>query len=235
MKHFTFNELASALRDREKRWTAKSSSERPSHFVRSGNNVQYFVLDDATKGEEATLPAVVLVGINYTQEPTAVPGAAVVDRQNPNPRTRLKAAYTHLCINTTSWFDCALAPWSNTSSIPLFPERYHLVLTNLSPWITTRYWQSDMCKYAPARGGQLIAQPPYIPRHAGWPYDHLQELCHSLELKDSWWIGHGRDSVWPRWHSIARGLDIGKWLLVGNLFARTFEPARRSDGTIKFG
>jgi hypothetical protein len=240
---FTFNQLENELRDLEASWRKGSTLPPPNRFARKVHQLQYFALDRTTATAESPLPAVVLVGTNYTQDPSKIPDQsppptprpAVVDGVGSAVRTRLTLAHGHLKANAAAWSDCALAPWSASQQVPPWPERYHLILTNLSPWITTTMWQSVMCDGAAARGGELLAHPPYQPANAGWPYDHLNDLNTKLKLGESWWIGQRAGAVWPRWHSVNQQLNVRSWMLVGNLFVGRFAPnLRPRDGTVKF-
>ena len=242
MADISYANLEQRLITFERHWRTLSVAARPNPRVRPKHNCQFVVLDQLTQATNKPLPVVLLVGINYTQDPTRIPDQfpapgsipAVTARQDLRLKGRIKSAVDHACLKLAEWRDCALAPVGGTVS--KLPEDFHIVLTNLSPWITVQWWQRDMCVEAPARGSELLAHPPFKPAHAGWPFDHLEALHRELGDSVLLWIGHGKETVVPHWHPIVQRLALKHWLLVGNLFARTFKPdLRPGTSTVKFG
>lgn len=229
----TFKKLEQELILFEQGWRRKSVCPPPNARVRKTHNRQFVVLDDLTKDRAEPLPIVLLVGINYAQGVEKIPDeiipsstAVVAAPQDRRLKARIKSAFAHATTHWVHWQDCGLAP-RNAAPANL-PDDFHIVLSNLSPWITVDWWQRDMCAEAPARGSELLSAPPFIPGHAGWPYDHVEDLKRVLSGSISQWVGHGITTVTPHWHPMVRHLALDNWLLVGNLFAQMFSPELRS-------
>lgn len=206
-------------------------------------NLQYFALancNEAIALSNDPLPVVVLVGINYTQGIQPIPNGSkrpqVIDcpANLTTAITKIKAAATHASGNLNAWRLSSLAPQSGPC--PTLAAGFHVVMTNLSPYITQKSWQSQMCSGSLALGSFLLANPPYTPcRHPGWPFDHLHDLKNILPGDDTIWIGHGLEAVGPYWHQLVKVMGLKNWLLVGNLFSGPpFRLRVNGAGYVKF-
>jgi hypothetical protein len=124
--------------------------------------------------------------------------------------------------NVDKWKESALVS-QREQDIPMLPKQFHLVLSNLSPWVTEKRWNSQLCNTEPARSGHLLFHPPFAPKNLNWPYDHLASLQQSLSGHVFTWVGHGKYEVHARWPSLVNGLELTRWFLIGNLFfSRTY-------------
>ena len=229
-----YDDLVHKLQHLEHQWRGSSPAPSPtlypSHsWIRPTRNIQYFACSNATAGKD--LPVVVTVGINYTQDPTRIPD------QNPHfskaalpgfplVEDAVSATYERYCLdhfnyngNSAVWKQNCLA--SMRLSHPILPngQDFHLVMTNLSPWITTKSWASVIYNTNPADSSDLLASPPHWLRTThppSSPFDHLDDLWKHLKNEVVLWIGHGLVVVWPHFRLFSHNNQINDWLLTAN-------------------
>lgn len=241
MATISFSDLERKLLALETTWLKRSKLPLHPQFsklIRTHDNFQYFVLADAKKAN-AKLPVVVLVGINYAQAAIRIPNGTtppqVVDHvvNLATVTENIRAAALDAATRPNAWRASGLAP--EFSLCPTLPDDFHLVMTNLSPFITQTRWQSQMCGDSRALGSLLLANPPYPPSHPGWPFAHLPDLKSELDDLPVIWIGHGLEAVGPHWHQLVHFLGLKDWLLVANLFFGPLAMHVNDTGYVRFG
>ncbi len=260
-----YSALAAVLQSLEAGWRRKALPRNPALFpshqrvrdlsATSGgreHNLQYYVLANRTYRED--LPIVVTVGANYTQGTQTIP-----DQTPEHSKARkevplvedvvsgFEKEYIECCNrNRAIWKSAALC--GQTLANPVLQGKdktllpYHLVMTNLSPWITTESWST----IAEADGrhitADLLASPPT--RDTGelrYPYEHIRELKERLERIESGrpvlWIGHGTQDVWEHFRMLMTQMGVTDWLLAADLCypkSPTYlERARRFDAEFR--
>lgn len=226
-----YRDLALLLQGLEQEWRARSSppnpARHPSHRrIRDTHNVQYFALSDRTIGQDC--PIVVSVGVNYTQGAQPIPdqiqdprhvltsAPRVEDRVNEYERAYLKSCHQHRDVWVNSALCSPVLPPDLLTDALGEIRPYHLVMTNLSPWITTDSWST----IAAADGQNLTAD-----LLVAAPAKTLREYAHIFALKKRLkaaempvvWIGHGKDFVWEHFRGLMRQLDLENWMLAANL------------------
>jgi|GEM_PF-5181450 len=230
-----YTHLAHLLQRLENGWRSRSSppnpSQYPSHIrIRKSRNVQYFALSNRTDGK--ALPIVVAVGVNYTQ------GAQTIPDEKPAYSKALKApplvedrvnqfesAYISSCnANRTVWVNSALCDSALPANLlddgtgEISP--YHLVMTNLSPWITTDSWNTIAGADGRNITADLLASPPVgASTNLRSPFEHIRELKECLDKEEApvVWIGHGKDSVWEHFRILMEQMGVNNWMLTSNL------------------
>jgi hypothetical protein len=233
-----YADLIEQLQKLEQHWRGgspptPSPTRYPSHsLIRPTDNIQYFACSEVTTGKD--LPVVVTVGINYTQGKRTIPGIMVADKV---PRE-----FEELCIesfnaNSATWKLCCLASATMNSPILQKPgasiSDFHLVMTNLSPWITNDSWASDI---DPAPAADLLVSPPYCLGTASLPpnpFGHLDDFYKKLGDQVTLWIGHGLEVVSSHFRLFVQKHQIDNWLLTANT-ASGCKPLIQSGSTIKF-
>jgi hypothetical protein len=156
----------------------------PNRPKYSHPNVQFFALDSSTAKAQTPLPVVVLVGSNYTQlngvagrvvpsasAAFALTGPPFIEDHDPGLFQGIRTKLTkpkHRC-----------SPCSQIGS------PFHLVLTNLVPWITTHTWTNRVT--IPYHKALLTTYPP--PTSA--PHDFVGALSKRIGQHVVCWIGHG--------------------------------------------
>lgn len=188
------------------------------------------------------LPIVVTLGINYTQGTNKIPDQSpsfskAARAGLPLVEDNVTSTFEQKCINSfnlnpTIWQRSCLASLGMRS--PILPGKdFHLVMTNLSPWITKDSWASDI-DAAPA--ADLLVSPPHYSRASSLPanpFDHLDDLCNTLGDNVTLWIGHGLKVVSSHFRLFTQRNRIGKWLLTANT-ASGCKPHITSGSTIRF-
>ncbi len=196
--------------------------------------VQFFALDNADRSV-APLPVVCAVGINYTQGPKTNaeqllhyggktdPFVTRPTGTRRQPRLVI-AAYNR---NRTTWASAAaldppsplhvygapdaLSRLGVTATDPGAIEPCHLIMTNVSPFITLNQWR-DQTRRTPRACMDLIN---------GYSVQHLDGLFERLGDTIDLWMGHsaidGTRWVWPAFADFVKRYNISTWLLCGNL------------------
>ncbi|MGA8574336.1 MAG: hypothetical protein WB609_01455 [Candidatus Cybelea sp.] len=195
--------------------------------------VQFFALDNGDRSPDP-LPVICAVGINYTQGPKTnaqelvhyggtVPSVTRPTGTRRQPRFVI-AAYNR---NRTAWTTTPAADPPSplrvygspdatgrsgmTSIAPDAIAPCHLIMTNVSPFITLMQWQ-EHARRTPEACKALITS------YAG---GHLDELFDRLGNSIDLWMGHsaiaGTRWVWPHFADFVKRKSIGEWLLCGNL------------------
>lgn len=233
----TFAELENRLRELERehferlraafRWT-------PELRECISGMVQFFALDNSDPSP-APQPVVCAIGINYTQGPktngerllhyggTSDPIVTRPTGTRRQPRFVI-AAYNR---NRTMWTSAptvsppsplqvygapnAMRRLGMTATTPDAIEPCHLIMTNVSPFITLKQWQ-DQTRRNPHACKSLIDD---------YPTQHLDGLFERLGDSIDLWMGHsaigGTPWVWPPFASFIQRHNIEEWLLCGNL------------------
>ena len=187
------------------------------------------------------------MGINYTQGTQTIPNmtpqfsvAATASLCNGLPLVEDIIAPTarlflHKCIgsfnaNASIWWDCCIA--AKTLIPPVFshPE-FHLVMTNLSPWITNNSWSA----IDPALAADLLVSPPHL--HSGLNiYGHISDLKKSIDDQDeALWVGHNLGGEVPStFRFICTNLLIKRWLLVAMISNGSNVVVTQAPPSVKF-
>jgi hypothetical protein len=182
----------------------------------SGTPIQAYALDERTRGEDAEV--IVVVGANYTQGIQICPrdrvqeGVSVEDRLG-HCRAFLKRAIDAYRTDSVRWhaMGCASAPDLDPQQ-----ERFHLVMTNFCPWITTDRWLdiplNDRADLLAASRDSTGSTPL-----GDWP--HLSRLAAQLEqAMPMLWVAHGLNSeVFDCFASALGTLRPQGWLMTPNL------------------
>lgn len=234
-----YSDLVVLLRTLENGWRNKTTGTIPSAWIRSAHNVQYFAC--RKRANDPDLPVVVDVGINYTQgtqtipDQTALPSALRPAVEDNVPIIAEQTCIRHCNSNRAAWAKSKLVG-PKTNLIPLIAPNgiadFHLVMTNLSPWITTHSWESQLCADSSGIGAHLLAHPPHGLSTVGSPFEHLDDLKTHLE-EVALWIGHGRATVPSHFRIFVEKHRINNWLLTGNLSAQ-IKPRVDRSGFVKF-
>ncbi|RYD85658.1 MAG: hypothetical protein EOP84_01760 [Verrucomicrobiaceae bacterium] len=243
LHRITYSDLAFKLQDLERRWRSKPKNPRlPTYsdgWVRGGawggHNVQYFALSRATRDITEPLPIVVTVGINYTQDPSTIPDQTPQHSKILMFEPRVEDSIQRTGAEETviqsfnsrrnEWVKACLA--SPRLGTPLLKvqaktslEAFHLVMTNLSPWITTVPWVGGMWDTGRhAVAADLLANPPYrdCDCRSGGFFPHLYDLYELLDSSTAVWIGHGKKAVWSHFRLFVERCGPTNWLLAPNL------------------
>ena len=163
---------------------------------------------------------IVCVGINYDQSVVGVPPwkpylqtitggrTWVVDNSWPVCRRAVNAALQEYRVNAGTWFTngyassatLALPPSIYSPPVNQPPFRFQMVMTNLSPFISTSPWAGLP---APARRAALTA----------WDRNHhICDLIAQLGDQVDLWIVHGKGHVWPTFNR-----KLKNWILTPQL------------------
>ena len=182
------------------------------------------VVDTTTAGTRTILPVIVAVGANYATGPGNMP--TQIGRRGPpwvqaNLNRNRSSAIRFLAA-------CSMGRvrlhWNGLLAYDFY-QRYHLsvtaklqpdphfVMTNLSPWITTRDWSiirdnslEDLFTILAAPGMGL------------WSYFRQLKRCVG---NDAIWIGHGNADVYGFFRLICWKLKINEWFFTSNLSQRS--------------
>ena len=243
-----YSNLVLQLQNLEKKWRGNPlpsplPKSHPSHSsIRLANNIQYFACSNKTSALAGSLPIVVTVGINYTQGVNKIPDELPRYSKAAHPGLPLVeddvlSNYERGCIDSFNgspdiWKQSCLAA-SNMAAPILSGQDFHLVMTNLSPWITNDSWASGI---GAAPAADLLASPPHCLKKSSpppSPLDHLDDFYKQLGIKVELWIGHGLEAVSPHFRLFVNKHRIAKWLLTANT-ASGCKPHIQTGSTIKF-
>jgi hypothetical protein len=195
--------------------------------------VQFFALD--RDRSSAALPVICAVGINYTQGPRtnaeqlmhyggkADPYVSRSTGTRRQPRfviaayNRNRVAWTSIAAtNPPSPLNIygspgALGRLGVTATDPDEIPPCHLIMTNVSPFITLHQWQ-DQTRRTPEACRTLVDD---------YSAQHLDALFACLGDSIDLWMGHsaidGTQWVWPTFAEFVKRNRIAEWLLCGNL------------------
>jgi hypothetical protein len=216
--------LSKAVRNLETAWRSKSS-QQPPPILREENRIQYYILDTSTvRVDTPELIVTVGMSLNGSKLPISLPDLVGTSwRQRASLAARIVRSFEHLSDNYPAWQREGIV--GDPGSMGTLPRKFHIILAGLSPWIPMEYWSGDLFEEHPARGGRLLAQPPFVPTQQFQPFDHLADLqneMHRLGL-EPFWVAHGFNSVGVLWPTVAAALGIRRWIVTGNLFSRRFK------------
>ena len=223
-----YNDLVWTLQELERKWRGSpppvpSHKRHPSHsLIRPTHNIQYFACDNTTAKKD--LPVVVTVGINYTQGkctiPDQTPHFLIAARSHlPLVEDRVGSSFEKTFIASfnrdhTVWQQSCLASMTMKSPILARPD-FHLVMINLSPWITNTSWGAIDA----APGAGLLISPPHClgtSSSSSKPFDHLDDFHKMFSSEVTLWIGHGLAVVAAHFLMFVQKHHIGNWLLTAN-------------------
>ena len=229
-----YKDLVDKLQDLEGLWNGNSTQPLPQTpsraFIEVKDNVQYFACDTGTS-KCGDLPVVVAIGINYSQGKNCLPSLAtrscassapwVEDDLHtlPNNRGALESYFQNYSRNPKAWFYNCLA--SNTAIRLPGKDAFHLVATNLCPWITQRQW-SNKGLSEPIRADILVHPPGFSPVRP--LFQHLDQLASVLGSESVVWVGHGLDAVSQLFRVFTEKHAIPNWLITQNLSMQPKEP-----------
>lgn len=191
-----YDELREKLNKLENKWRGRLRDEDREIYKSLAVCHQFFVLDGATSGKNAET-IVVLVGINYTQVKEWKAKSyyktaeaehdedGKIDQQNDTIRT-------YLC-----------APWDENPLSGCAKYDFHLVFTNLSPFITTKNWGN----LNQSERDCLLENKMYEA--------YLSDLKNQLS-GDVVWIGH-TESIRKELKDVFAKLGVKKFYLCNNL------------------
>lgn len=222
------------LRALEAKWRSRKTGGTPSRvspWIRAAHNVQYFACNVGYPADD--LPVVVEIGINYTQDRNKIPDQiAPASAPRPSVADQVKIDFEKDCINhciehRAAWDASCLVGQATNFKRLLAPEgpegtgqgkirtgNFHLVMTNLSPWITKYSWNTSLP--APV-GAELLVHPPHsASAPCATPFGHLDDLFAVLGNEVFLWIGHGLDSVPDHFRMFLAKHRIADWILIAN-------------------
>jgi hypothetical protein len=204
--------------------------------------VQFAALDDFhKKNPRRELPVVCTIGINYTQSPATnislslfsylrlKDGAPGMLTSLPRERYACAVACAAYNRNLSNWIrplqtqpdglwrthgsrDATRYLSSLGTTANAVGTDFILLMTNLSPFITTAQW-SDHAKASPWACRALLGT---------WPsHLHVNRLLRFLSKRVDLWLGHssiyGTDWVWPEFSSYIKTFKLQSLLLTGNI------------------
>jgi hypothetical protein len=240
-----YSKLAQLLQGLEsgfrRNWPEPDPNNYPSHIcIRPKDYRQFFALSNHTFGRSEPLPVVVTLGINYTQKKVQIPDQSRckprhlqvpphVEDQMGSFKSSVAAVLKSFNESSSIWKGATLC--SSALDAPLLqdqsgsPKEYHLVLTNLSPWITKQGWSDIAKKYGRNVTAQLLTARSLggIAGSGGivpYSFEHVKELKERLDLEKcppEVWIGHGINNVWEHFVILMEQVCIKKWMLAWNL------------------
>lgn len=197
-------------------------------------SVQFFALNSADSSSDR-LPVICAVGINYTQGPkvnaqelvhysgeaaplvTHASGTRLQPRfviaaynRNRNAWTSTPAVNPQSPLGVYGAMDATkLLGMAATTPAAIVP--FHLIMTNVSPFITLKPWQ-EQARRTPQACRTLV--DCYSSRHLDAMFERLGD---SIDL----WMGHsaiaGTQWVWPPFADFVKRQGVKEWLLCGNL------------------
>jgi hypothetical protein len=228
----SYKDLATLLQEMEngfrRNWPRPDPRRYPSHIrIRQAYNVQFLALSRLTESCHEKLPLIVTVGSNYTQGDQKLPeelmaNHSIVEDDVVQFHDSVSDFVSLLRAHMERWKDACLCGGTLELSALAEPPRFHLVMTNLSPWITTDSWP-DIAK-SRNDGRAITAQ--LLSTRAGsigrFPFEHIRELRERLALERSLptiWIGHGSNDVWEHFVILMNQMNLDNWCLAPN-FAR---------------
>lgn len=227
-----FSVLKARVEALELTWFGQLRSRFPCHPVPSMANgeVQFFSVENKYRASDLDLPVVVGVGINYGQgNPQTAANYPAHHLQAHEPpswvedyakgmRAATDATLDAYCFAPQTWVtnDYASGPrlWPAPHGVAMNHD-YHLVATNLSPFISRKRWLD----HTPVDQASL---------RSAWPTtDHLDDLARLLNNQaDPLWIGHGKAAVWGDFRKWQKSLGVRRWLLTHNLSPLTISMIR---------
>ena len=214
MKYCDLVECLSTL-ECEWRKNSKEPAEHLKQFIQSSNSSWdfiYFPIDSSTKENNADWPIVVCIGANFADGPDKLPSAkTLVESKLTSCRTRIK---NHLPQIEKK------QPWKGKICLGCRSEfakqfakgEFHLIMMNLSPWITKESWKKVRDKY----GGvflELLARPP----HGNFNLKEFKVIKKLLKSQNVLWYGHGNSEVYGLFLHICDSLDLVNWVFDSNL------------------
>ena len=225
---YTFTEVKSILEGLETKHFATLKIPPGSEVALRGD-AQFFAMDKRFQGKVGRFPVVVCIGVNYTQASKRLPTlgekrlvphlGGVLDSNSASAYYGLNDLFAAYRRNRGQW-ESVPGPGAPAELGGVYASRdalaalasdedFILVWSNISPYITLDYWQSQMKKTKNACQVLLAA--------AGT--GHLDDLTKHLDA--ALYIGHsarpGRAHVWPAFakHVVCHG--IPRWLLTDNV------------------
>lgn len=164
-------------------------------------NIQFFVLDDSTAMQDEELPVVVLVGANYTQQDETpgpkLPTVATAIALKPSPPGTTTAfpsrspavSHGHLFVEDHDprifrGIRTKLKNPKHANSPAKHLSDFHLVFTNLVPWVTIDAW-GDILK----SNRDLLVAEAKLPS-ASAPITYVGALAGALGGSVAVWVGH---------------------------------------------
>jgi hypothetical protein len=168
---------------------------------------------------------VVTVGINYTQRTGQIPGTAV-ENTVTTFRGNTNGVLEAFNNDPQRFKNAALCSKALPNVLPLpvddgARKNYHLVMTNLSPWITTDWWSNIAFVDGRNITAQLLSTraSSSTGRH---PFEHIRELKEAFDQQKcpcppAVWIGHGMPNIWEHFVILMEQLDVERWLLASEL------------------
>ncbi len=159
-----FEKLAKLEEDYRKKTTQKPHFDDIACYQADGVYQRQFFALDKEKSDQKVSTVIVLIGVNYTQNDTAEKSVEVDDSQTRQARKRLQSELIELS---------ELAPG----------EAFHVIYTNLSPWITQKRWR----ELTDAKGRQKFLNQA---TELGY-IDQLDDLLKKFDKVI--WIGHTKD------------------------------------------
>jgi hypothetical protein len=228
----SYKNLAILLEGMEKgfrrSWPQRNPQGYPSHIrIREAHNVQFFALSSLTKNCDEALPLIVTVGSNYTQGDQKLPeqmaaSHSIVEDDVTAFHDSVSKFVSLLGVDMDKWKNACLCCRRLDLSALGKPPRFHLVMTNLSPWITTDSWPDIASNDGRAITAQLLSTHRAKSSTGRFPFEHIRELQERLALERSLptiWIGHGSNDVWEHFVILMSQMNLDNWGLAPN-FAR---------------
>lgn len=194
-------------------------------------SIQCFAVDRPRAAtEDALLPVVCAVGVNYTQNgccrtelfPYEEGGAGVIRATaSTSSVISVVSAYernrdtwvSRKAVKPESPLEFYGSPDATAKTGPLTKGAFILIMTNLCPFITMTEW----AKQPRSVSARLLQECS--------AYDHMDDLYDLLGADVDLWIGHsaigGTHWVWPAFASFVRRRGIQEWLLTFNISPRS--------------
>ena len=236
----TFTEIRAKLEALEARHVAQLTVPDGAQPALHGS-ARFYGLSREHRNTVERMPVVVCVGVNYTQhswcrltlpaivhEPsgskilpsTPIPPETVVDELGNSSRAvnMLLDVYRH---NHETWMAkpgedprSPLRTYASAGVAGVPDGPFLLVMTNVTPFITWKYWQ-DQVKITPEACDALVNE--------GTGTTHLDALTKELDV--DLWIGHsaigGTQWVWPTFAKLVQHHNLRRWLLTCNVSGKT--------------
>ncbi len=200
----------------------------PSPLIVNGDWIPT-VVDTTTSKATKELPVVVAVGANYATGVGKLPTKVDAVHRTKAPWVEERLSGKIRCRDRVTTFlrACStgktkrhwngLLPfdpdgtYSKDAAASLAPEP-HFVMTNFSPWITTRDW-------SPIRSASLedmfgILAAPSDRGGGLWGYFHQLKKCVG---PGAIWIGHGNAEIYGLFRLLCHRMDIEQWYFDSNL------------------
>jgi hypothetical protein len=206
---------------------AKEPSEHLRPFIQPSNtswDFIYFPLDSKTKDTDSDLPVVVCVGANYADGPNKLPEGLTettlnIESQHGRCRSRIER---HLKdIGRKKPWKGKLCLEGDLKHVKQFADgKFHLVMMNLSPWITRERWS----KLRDEKGGaflEILARPP----HGTFDLAEFKEIKKHLNKENVLWYGHGNSEIYGLFLHVCARLHIENWVFDSNLSQPSLYPA----------